>query len=106
MAYSITISDMTRREAILRTHRGAILDAARRHHATSISLVGSTARGEDTESSDCDFLADFAPGTTYFNLSDLAAELRALLGCDVDVIPSLGLKPRKHARILEDAVPL
>ena len=45
-------------------------------------------------------------GTTYFNLSELAAELRALLGCDVDVIPSQGLKPQKHARILEDAVPL
>ena len=106
MALSCTIADMTRRDAILKTQRVAILDVARRHHATSISLVGSTARGDDTETSDCDFLADFAPGTTYFNMSDLAAELRALLGCDVDIIPSQGLKPRKHARILEDAVPL
>lgn len=39
-------------------------------------LVGSTARGGDTELSDCDFLADFAPGTTYFDLSDLVAELQ------------------------------
>ena len=69
-------------------------------------VVGSTARGGDTELSDCDFLADFAPGTTYFDLSDLVAELKSLLGCDVDVIPSEGLKPRKHARILEYAVPL
>ncbi|WP_420618695.1 nucleotidyltransferase family protein [Candidatus Poriferisocius sp.] len=97
---------MTRRDAILGIHRGTILDVARRHHATSISLVGSTARGEDTENSDCDFLADFAPGTTYFNLSDLAAELRALLGCEIDIIPSQGLKPRKRHRILEDAITL
>ena len=97
---------MTRREAILRTHRGAILDAARRHNATSIALVGSTARGDDTEASDCDFLADFAPGTTYFDLSNLATELQALLGCDVDIIPAEGLKPRKHARVLEHAVSL
>ena len=97
---------MTRREAILRTHRDAILDAAQRHKAVSIALVGSTARGEDTETSDCDFLADFAPGTTYFDLSDLVAELQSVLGCNVDIIPSEGLKPRKHARILQDAVSL
>ena len=97
---------MTRREAILRTHRGAILDAAQRHNAVSIALVGSTARGDDTETSDCDFLADFTPGTTYFDLSNLAAELQELLGCDVDIIPSEGLKPRKHHRILKDAISL
>ena len=101
-----TIADMTRREAILETHRGAILDAARRHNATYIALVGSTARGDDTEMSDCDFLADFAPGTTYFDLSDLAAELHALLGCEIDVIPSEGLTDRRHRRILQDAVTL
>lgn len=97
---------MNRRDAILGTHRGAIVDAAHRHNATSIALVGSIARGGDTETGDCDFLADFAPGTTYFDLSDLVAELQSLLGCDVDVIPSEGLKPRKLARILADAVPL
>lgn len=97
---------MTRREAILETHRGAILEAALRHNATSIALVGSTARGDDTETSDCDFLADFGPGTTYFTLSDLAEELRALLGCEIDIIPSQGLKGRKRHRILEDAITL
>lgn len=97
---------MSRREAILDTHRGAILDAARRHNATSIALVGSTARGDDTETSDCDFLADFAPGTTYFDLSNLVAELRALLDCEIDIIPSEGLKARKRHRILEDAISL
>lgn len=106
MALSSTIADMTRRDAILGTHRGVILDVARRHNATSIALVGSTARGDDTETSDCDFLAGFAPGTTYFNLSDLAAKLRALLGCEIDIIPSQGLKPRKRHRILEDAITL
>ena len=97
---------MSRRDAILGTHRGAILDAAHRHNATSIALVGSTARGGDTETSDCDFLADFAPGTTYFELSDLVVELQSLLGCNVDVIPAEGLKPHRHERILADAVPL
>lgn len=97
---------MSRRDAVLGTHRGAILDAARRHNATSIALVGSTARGGDSKTSDCDFLADFAPGTTYFDLSDLVEELQSLLGCDVDIIPSEGLKPPKHARMLEDVVPL
>ena len=97
---------MSRLGAVLATHRGAIVDAARRHNATSIALVGSTARGDDTDTSDCDFLADFAPGTTYFDLSDLAAELQSLLGCDVDIIPTEGLKPGKHASIIADAVPL
>ncbi len=97
---------VTRRDTILGVHRSAIVDAARRHNATSIALVGSTARGDDTERSDCDFLADFAPGTSYFDLSDLAAELQTLLGCNIDVIPTEGLKHQRHQRILQDAIPL
>lgn len=97
---------MSRLNAILETHRDAIVNAAHRHNATAIALVGSTARGGDTETSDCDFLADFAPETTYFDLSNLATEIESLLGCKVDIIPTEGLKPHKHIRILEDAIPL
>ena len=48
---------MTRRDVILGEHRAAIRAAAAANKASSIALVGSGARGEDTAESDCDFLA-------------------------------------------------
>ena len=97
---------MSSLDVVLGEHRVAIVDAACRHNATAIAFVGSNTRDSHAELSNCDFLADFAPGTTYFDLSDLVFELESLLGCGVMVIPSTGLEPGKHARILKNAVPL
>ena len=75
-------------------HREAIRAAASRHNARSIALVGSVARGEDDESSDYDFLAEFLPGTTLFDIAGLELELRDLLGSDVDVAEAAALTDR------------
>ena len=68
-------------------HRVAILAAAKRSKAQSIALVGSVARGEDTEESDYDFLVDFAKGVTLFDIGGLEADLEDLLGASVDIVP-------------------
>ena len=52
---------MTRREEILVKHREAIRSAASRHKASSVALVGSVARGDDTDASDYDFLTERRP---------------------------------------------
>ena len=96
---------MTRRDRVLGEHRKAILDAAAANKATSIALVGSVARGEDTSRSDYDFLANFAEGTSLFDHAGLELALEDLLGAEVDVISRGGLKS-KHAGILADAIPL
>ena len=96
---------MTRRDRILGEHRDAILAAAAANKATSIALVGSVARGEDTSRSDYDFLANFAEGASLFDHAGLELALEDVLGAEVDVISRGGLKP-KHAGIIADAIPL
>jgi len=95
----------TRREAVLGEHRQAIRAAAARNKADSIALVGSVARGDDTDDSDCDFLARFQQGASLFDQAGLKLDLEELLGCDVDVISVGGLKD-KHSGILADAISL
>ena len=51
-----------RRDDVLGKHREAIRAAAARNKAASIALVGSVARGDDSDDSDYDFLARFKDG--------------------------------------------
>ena len=95
----------TRRDAVLGEHREAIRDAAARNKADSIALVGSVARGDDTDDSDCDFLARFVEGASLFDQAGLKLDLEKLLGCDVDVVSVGGLKD-KHSGLLADAISL
>ena len=94
---------VSRRDEVLLRHREAIRSAAVRHNAHSIALVGSVARGDDDESSDYDFLAEFRPGTTLFDIVEL--ELQDLLGRNVDVAEASALTARSRS-MLEDAIPL
>lgn len=72
--------------------RDRIAEIAASCNASEVSLFGSTARGEDTEESDCDFLAVFAPGTTLVHVARMSRELGELLGCRADVV-SVGSLP-------------
>ena len=95
----------SRRDAVLGTHREAILRAATRHKALAISLVGSAARGEDHPSSDYDFVATFEPDASLFDLVGLREDLEELLGCSVDVMSAGGLTER-HNEVRRDAIAL
>ena len=96
---------MTRRDRVLGEHREAILAAAAANKATSVALVGSVARAEETEDSDCDFLVTFAKGASLFDLAHLELALEELLGVEVDVISTGSLEP-KHADMLIEAIAL
>lgn len=76
------------------SRRNAITAALQRHHGLSIAIFGSVARGEDTDGSDIDFLVDFEPGSSLFDLLHLQDELSYILGRAVDVVSSGGLKDR------------
>lgn len=52
------------------------------------------ARGDDNDQSDVDFLVEFEAGSSLFDLLHLQDELSRVLGCDVDVVSSGGLKDR------------
>ncbi|MEY2969321.1 MAG: hypothetical protein RIQ64_1948 [Actinomycetota bacterium] len=96
---------MTRRQLVLEEHRAAIVDIVRRHHGVNVSLFGSMARGDDTESSDVDLLVEFRPNSSIFDLMDIQESVESLLGISVDVVSVGGLKPR-DSHILNEAVPL
>lgn len=66
----------------------------RQRHAHAVSIFGSVARGDDTPSSDIDFLVEFDDGSSLFDLMNLEEALEALLGVPVDVVSMGGLKDR------------
>lgn len=85
--------------------RDELVAAAARHRASNVRLFGSVARGTANESSDVDFLVDFAPGATLLDLADLQDDFARILGRPVDVLSSRALKPRDED-IRREAVPL
>ena len=90
---------------LVEANREEILAAARRHRGRSVSVFGSVARGNENESSDIDFLVEFEPGSTLFDLLHLGDELEHLLDVPVDVVSAGGLKDRDD-HIRREAVAL
>jgi uncharacterized protein len=91
--------------ALVDRHREEIRAAARRSRGRRVRLFGSTARGDDRPDSDIDLLVDFEPGSSLFDVLHLTTELEHLLGRNVDVVSTGGLKPRDR-HILDEAVDL
>ena len=93
-------------EIVRNQYRDQILVTANKRGAKNIRIFGSVARGDEGRDSDIDFLVDFEPGRSLFDLAGLWLDLEKLLGCKVDVISSRGLKPRLASEVLRDAVAL
>ena len=56
--------------------------------------------------SDVDLLADLPPGMGLLGLGRVQAELEAILGARVDLVPASDLKPAVRARVEPDLVAL
>ena len=91
--------------SIVERNRTEILDLVRRHHGRSIAVIGSVARDEATPWSDIDFLVEFEPSSSLFDLVHLEEALAELLGVDVDVV-SAGALLERDAEIRSDAIAL
>ena len=93
----------------LRARRDEILRIAAAHGASNVRVFGSVARGEADARSDVDLLVDVSTGSegfAYFGrLEDLRHALAGLLGREVDVVDSAGLRQMRE-RVLREAVPL
>lgn len=96
---------MSELRARVEEHRNEINELVRRHHGHAVSIFGSVARGDDTPSSDIDFLVEFDPGSSLFDLMDLEEALQSLLGVPVDVVSTGGLKER-DSHIRREAIPI
>ncbi|MDQ3029642.1 MAG: nucleotidyltransferase family protein [Actinomycetota bacterium] len=78
--------------------REEIKAAVARHRGLQIALFGSVARGDASEESDVDFLVDFQPDSSLFDLLHLQDELQAILGCPVDVVSTRAAARRRGRR--------
>ena len=72
---------------LLHQHRVAVLEVIKRYPMfANVRIIGSVARGEDTEDSDIDFLVDALSDATLCDLGGLIEDLEELLGISVDII--------------------
>jgi predicted nucleotidyltransferase/DNA-binding XRE family transcriptional regulator len=90
----------------VRNRRGDLIAAAAAHGVHNLRVFGSVARGEDTQYSDVDLLADLPPGMSLFGLGRLEEDMEAILDTRVDLIPAADLKPGLRERVLQDVVAL
>lgn len=91
---------------MLRAKRSEVLDALRAHKATNVRVFGSIGRGEDQPDSDIDLLCDFAPDASSFDVVEAQWAVEAVLGVDVDLVSSGGLRLPKHRQLLAEATEL
>jgi len=90
----------------VRRRRHDLVAAAAAHGVRNLRVFGSVARGEDRPDSDVDLLADLPPGLSLFGLGRVEADLEAILGSRVDLIPAADLKPGVRPRVERDLVAL
>jgi hypothetical protein len=77
-----------------------LIDICRNNAVTSVSVFGSTARGEATQESDIDLLVEFGERKSLLDLVRLERELSATLGRKVDLLTKDALSPYLRERIL------
>lgn len=90
----------------LQAHRAAIHRIVAARRAANPRVFGSVLHGEDTESSDLDFLIDPMPGITLFDIGGIIHELEQLLGVSVDVLTPRALPARFRAEVIAEALPV
>lgn len=90
----------------VRRHRSEILAVLGHCGLTNPRLFGSVARGEEQPDSDVDLLVDVPTGVGLFTLARCQAQLEALLGTPVDLVPAAALKTGLADGVLAEAVAL
>jgi len=96
---------MTLRE-LLKARGEEILAVCAKYGACNVRVFGSVARSEADEQSDIDLIVDFEPGRSLFDHAGLWLELQELVGVEVDVVSSRGIKPRIREQVMREAIPL
>jgi uncharacterized protein len=90
----------------VRRRRRELVAVAAAHDVTNLRVFGSVARGEDRPDSDVDLLADLPAGMGLLGLGRVQAEMEAILGSRVDLVPAGDLKPAVRTRVERDLVAL
>jgi uncharacterized protein len=80
-----------------------VLEIISRYPVSNPRVFGSVARGEDVEGSDLDIIVHPEASLSYFDLARLALELKAVLGCEVDIGEDDVVRPHAAESIFADA---
>jgi predicted nucleotidyltransferase len=75
-----------------------------RHGVRSIALFGSVSRNEASETSDLDVLVEFDRPVGLFAFAHTRRYLSELLGCEVDLVTPMALRPEMRENILSEAI--
>ena len=89
---------------LLRQKASLIRTVATAHKLSTVSVIGSVARGESREDSDVDLLCDAEQGATLYDIAACEIDLQQALGFAVTIITRGGLTLPRDAAFLEDAV--
>jgi uncharacterized protein len=90
----------------LATHRDQIRAIALSHRVGNVRVFGPALRGEDHAGSDLDLLVEPTAQTTLMDIGAIRCELKALLGCEVDVLTPNALPSSFREQVLLAASPL
>src|SRR5260370_41764507 len=90
----------------VRRGRRALSARAAPQGGTNWRVLGGVAGGADRPDSDLDLLADLPQGMGLLGLGRVQAELEAIVGSRVDLVPAGDLKPGVRARARRDLVAL
>lgn len=90
------------RQQTLKILSGHLAELEEKFGIKSLSLFGSVARTQNTQSSDIDLLVDYGKAPTFRQYTDALLYLEDLLGCNVDLITKGTLKPELMPSIEQD----
>lgn len=74
------------------------------YNVSQLSIFGSIARDQGTETSDVDLLVEFSQTPGLFEFIELKNHLESLLGAPVDLVTRKALKPQLSQTILSEAI--
>ena len=79
---------------------------AKAHNLSTVSVIGSVARGDQGKDSDVDLICDSLPGTTLYDVMGFELALEELFGTKVSAILRSALDATKDRELLNDEIPL
>jgi uncharacterized protein len=77
-----------------------------KHHVIRASLFGSTARGEDNNTSDVDILVELPNGLNLFSFVEIKLDLEDSFGKNVDLVQYKKIKPALKKSIFNEQLPI
>jgi hypothetical protein len=79
-----------------------VADVCRRNEVRRLRVFGSYARGEATEASDMDLIADFSGPKSLLDIVRIEREMSSALGVRVDLLTEGAISPYIRERIVDD----